>query len=221
MSPPIPLPNHCIDAPISVHRCARALAKLPRGAARAHYRGFESRRNETTALAESLCSNRISRGLQLIARGKVRDIYRVDAERLLIVATDRMSAFDVVLPDPIPGKGVVLTSISNFWFDEARERRAESPHGHGARPSALRRRRSRRRQDRAVVVRKLKPLPVEAVVRGYLIGSGWKDYCKTGRVSGVALPPGSSSRNACASRSSRRAPKPRPASTTRTSRWPT
>jgi phosphoribosylaminoimidazole-succinocarboxamide synthase len=111
------------------------------------------------------------RGLQLVARGKVRDIYRVDAQRLLIVASDRISAFDVVLPDAIPGKGIVLTAISNFWFKKLENVIAAVA-------------------ERAVVVRDLKPLPIEAVVRGYLIGSGWKDYCKTGRVSGVVLPQG-------------------------------
>lgn len=128
--------------------------------------------------------------LALLGRGKVRDIYRVDDEHLLIVASDRISAFDVILPDPIPGKGIVLTRISKFWF----ERLADVVPNHlsainvadvltdeGERELL---------QDRAVVVRELKPLPVEAVVRGYLIGSGWKDYCATGSVSGVALPPG-------------------------------
>jgi phosphoribosylaminoimidazole-succinocarboxamide synthase len=140
-------------------------------------------------LAESLFeSNLVS--LKLTARGKVRDIYNVDAERLLIVATDRLSAFDVVLPDPIPGKGIVLTSISNFWFKKlesvvpnhltgiAPEDVLADPRDHAT------------VKNRAVVVRKLKPVPIEAVVRGYLIGSGWKDYCKAGRVSGVELPPG-------------------------------
>jgi phosphoribosylaminoimidazole-succinocarboxamide synthase len=140
-------------------------------------------------LAESLFeSNLVS--LKLIARGKVRDIYSVDAERLLIVATDRLSAFDVVLPDPIPGKGVVLTSIANFWFDKLAS--VVPNHLTGIEPEAVLAdaRDHATVKNRAVVVRKLKPLPVEAVVRGYLIGSGWKDYCKTGRVSGVELPPG-------------------------------
>jgi phosphoribosylaminoimidazole-succinocarboxamide synthase len=128
--------------------------------------------------------------LQLLARGKVRDIYRVDAKRLLILATDRISAFDVVLPDPIPGKGIVLTAISNFWFN-----RLESViknHLTGTDPIAVLpdARDHAVVKNRVVVVHDLKPLPIEAVVRGYLIGSGWKDYCKTGRVSGVALPAG-------------------------------
>jgi phosphoribosylaminoimidazole-succinocarboxamide synthase len=142
-----------------------------------------------TVAAEALFESNLS-SLPLIARGKVRDIYRVDAKRLLIVATDRMSAFDVVLPDPIPGKGVVLTAISNFWF--AKLANVLPNHLTGVDPSeVLSDQRDRAVvKDRAVVVHDLKALPIEAVVRGYLIGSGWKDYCKTGRVSGVALPPG-------------------------------
>ncbi len=130
------------------------------------------------------------KSLELIARGKVRDIYRVDAKRLLILATDRISAFDVVLPDPIPGKGVVLTAISNFWFGKLVG--VLPNHLTGVDPaSALADSRDHAAvKNRAVVVHDLKALPIEAVVRGYLIGSGWKDYCKTGSVSGVALPPG-------------------------------
>ena len=140
-------------------------------------------------MAESLFESNLA-SLELIARGKVRDIYRVDADRLLIVATDRMSAFDVVLPDPIPGKGANLTSISNFWFKKLES--VVPNHLTGTEPEAVL---SDSRdhavvKNRAVVVRKLKPVPIEAVVRGYLIGSGWKDYCKTGRVSGTPLPPG-------------------------------
>jgi phosphoribosylaminoimidazole-succinocarboxamide synthase len=140
-------------------------------------------------LAESLFeSNLVS--VKLIARGKVRDIYDVDAERLLIVATDRLSVFDVVLPDLIPGKGVVLTSISNFWFKKLES--VVPNHLTGIEPEAVLSdaRDHAAVKNRAVVVRKLKPVPIEAVVRGYLIGSGWKDYCKTGRISGVELPPG-------------------------------
>ncbi|MBN1239836.1 MAG: phosphoribosylaminoimidazolesuccinocarboxamide synthase [Gammaproteobacteria bacterium] len=129
-------------------------------------------------------------GLQLLARGKVRDIYRVDSDHLLIIATDRISAFDVVLPDPIPGKGVLLTSMSNFWF--GRLHHVVENHLTGTDPlSVLSDPRDHAMvADRAVVVRYFKPLPIEAVVRGYLIGSGWKDYCRTGKVSGVRLPPG-------------------------------
>jgi phosphoribosylaminoimidazole-succinocarboxamide synthase len=130
------------------------------------------------------------RGLELVARGKVRDIYRVDAKHLLILATDRISAFDVVLPDPIPGKGIVLTAISNFWFELLAS--VLPNHLTGIDPADVVSDPTDRAtvKDRAVVVRDLKALPVEAVVRGYLIGSGWKDYCKTGRVSGVTLPAG-------------------------------
>jgi phosphoribosylaminoimidazole-succinocarboxamide synthase len=129
-------------------------------------------------------------GLQLLARGKVRDIYRVDTDHLLIIATDRISAFDVVLPDPIPGKGVLLTAMSNFWF--TRLQHVVENHLTGVDPvSVLSDPRDHAMvAERAVVVRCYKPLPIEAVVRGYLIGSGWKDYCRTGRVSGVRLPAG-------------------------------
>ncbi len=139
----------------------------------------------TSALFESELQ-----GLELVARGKVRDIYRVDADRLLIVASDRISAFDVVLPDPIPGKGVVLTAISNFWFEKLAG--IVDNHLTGVAPESVLENPADRDtvRDRAVVVRRVKPLPVEAVVRGYLIGSGWKDYCATGRVSGVRLPEG-------------------------------
>jgi len=129
-------------------------------------------------------------GLQALTRGKVRDVYRVDDKHLLIIATDRISAFDVVLPDPIPGKGVLLTALSNFWFD--RLKHVIANHLTGIDPvSVLSDPRDHEVvTGRAVVGRYFKPLPIEAVVRGYLIGSGWKDYCLTGRVSGVRLPPG-------------------------------
>jgi phosphoribosylaminoimidazole-succinocarboxamide synthase len=133
------------------------------------------------------------KGLKRIHQGKVRDIYSVDADHMLIVTTDRMSAFDVVLPDPIPGKGRVLTEISRFWFDRTRHL---VPNHLATRPgldlasvvpdpaerSLI--------VDRAMIVRRLKALPVEAVVRGYLIGSGWKDYQRTGEVCGIRLPAG-------------------------------
>jgi len=140
-------------------------------------------------LAEPLFESNLA-SLPLVARGKVRDIYRVDAKRLLIVATDRLSAFDVVLPDPIPGKGAVLTAISNFWF--AKLESVLPNHLTGVAPESVLTDAHDHEvvKDRAVVVHALEPLPIEAVVRGYLIGSGWKDYCKTGRVSGVELPAG-------------------------------
>ncbi len=128
--------------------------------------------------------------LDLLHRGKVRDIYAVDDAHMLIVASDRLSAFDVVLPDPIPGKGAVLTDLSLFWFkqtgaivknhlsDLALE---DVLPDESERQSVL---------GRALVVKRLKALPMEAIVRGYLIGSGWKDYQATGAVSGIALPSG-------------------------------
>jgi phosphoribosylaminoimidazole-succinocarboxamide synthase len=130
------------------------------------------------------------RGLKKIHQGKVRDIYDVDAEHLLIVTTDRLSAFDVVLPDPIPSKGEVLTQISLFWFAKTRHMIAnhlstltvEEVVSDGAEREQL--------AGRAMVVRKLTPLPIEAVVRGYLIGSGYKDYKNHGSVCGIALPGG-------------------------------
>jgi phosphoribosylaminoimidazole-succinocarboxamide synthase len=130
------------------------------------------------------------RSLALLHRGKVRDNYAIGDDRLLIVASDRLSAFDVVLPDPIPGKGRVLTAISNFWF--ARTRHLVANHLTGEPLSKYVPDPSERAplEGRAVVVRRLQPLPIEAVVRGYLTGSGWKDYQANGHVCGIALPPG-------------------------------
>jgi len=128
--------------------------------------------------------------LPLLARGKVRDIYAVGDGHLLIVATDRLSAFDVVLPDPIPGKGAVLTAVSNFWFERTRSlvpNHLADLELAEVLPDAAERAQV---EGRAVVVRKLKALPVEAIVRGYLIGSGWKDYQASGAVCGIPLPPG-------------------------------
>jgi phosphoribosylaminoimidazole-succinocarboxamide synthase len=130
------------------------------------------------------------KSLPLLARGKVRDIYAVGDERLLIVTTDRLSAFDVVLPDPIPGKGAVLTAVSNFWFE--RTEALVPNHLLDVPLESVLPDESERRQveGRAIVVRKLRALPVEAIVRGYLIGSGWKDYQSGGKVCGIALPGG-------------------------------
>lgn len=130
------------------------------------------------------------RGLKKIHQGKVRDIYDVDAGHLLIVTTDRLSAFDVVLPDPIPYKGEVLTRISLFWF--ARTRHIVNNHLSTLEVEDVVEDPGERAQlaGRAMVVRKLKPLPIEAVVRGYLIGSGFKDYERYGSVCGIALPGG-------------------------------
>ena len=129
-------------------------------------------------------------GLKRLHRGKVRDIYAVDDRHMLIVTTDRLSAFDVVLPDPIPAKGRVLTSISNYWFERTKHivpnHLSDYPLERAV-PDAAERALI---ADRAMVVRRLKALPVEAVVRGYLIGSGWKDYQRTGQVCGIDLAPG-------------------------------
>ncbi len=128
--------------------------------------------------------------LPLLHRGKVRDIYGVDDRHLLIVQTDRLSAFDVILPDPVPGKGRVLTTLSNFWF--AKLGHVIPNHLSGIRPEDVVQTEADRAQvaGRAFVVKRLKPLPIEAIVRGYLAGSGWKDYRKTGAVCGIMLPAG-------------------------------
>ena len=128
-------------------------------------------------------------GLQRIARGKVRDIYSVDDDHLLIVTTDRLSAYDVVMPDPVPGKGRVLTELSNFWFDMVAD--LVPNHLTGIRLNdILEAEVAESLEHRAIVVRRLEPLPIEAVVRGYLIGSGWRDYLETGSVCGIPLPAG-------------------------------
>ncbi|MEP7244742.1 MAG: phosphoribosylaminoimidazolesuccinocarboxamide synthase [Gammaproteobacteria bacterium] len=130
------------------------------------------------------------RGLHKINEGKVRDIYEVDADTLLIVTTDRLSAFDVVLPDPIPDKGRVLNEISNFWFERTRHIIPNHLTGKPLESAVRDADELALLAGRAVIVRRLKALPLEAVVRGYLIGSGWKDYQQTGAVCGIALPPG-------------------------------
>jgi phosphoribosylaminoimidazole-succinocarboxamide synthase len=143
----------------------------------------------TTVSRPFLLESNLS-GLTLRHRGKVRDVFDLPGDRLLMVATDRLSAFDVVLPDPIPGKGEMLCQISNFWFGETEhiipnhltgaEVASVLPAGTDA--SLY--------EKRAVVTRRLKPVPVECIARGYVIGSGWKDYQRTGRISGIALPDG-------------------------------
>jgi phosphoribosylaminoimidazole-succinocarboxamide synthase len=130
------------------------------------------------------------RGLKKIHQGKVRDIYDVDAEHLLIVTTDRLSAFDVVLPDPIPYKGEVLTQISLFWFAKTRHMIANHLSTVHVEEVVADDQERAQLAGRAMVVRKLTPLPIEAVVRGYLIGSGFKDYKLHGSVCGIALPAG-------------------------------
>ncbi len=129
------------------------------------------------------------RSLKFLHRGKVRDIYEIDAERLLIVQTDRLSAFDVILPTPVPGKGRVLTQVSNFWF----ERLAHVIPNHllPVDPASVVATDERAQvEGRAFVVRRLAPLPIEAIVRGYVAGSGWKDYQRTGSICGIPLPAG-------------------------------
>jgi len=141
--------------------------------------------NPVTALYQSDIKT-----LPLLNRGKVRDIYDVDEEHMLIVTTDRLSAFDVILPDPIPDKGAILTTVSNFWFDKTQHIIANHLTDKTldeVLPDAAERNPV---EGRGIVVRKLNPLPVEAIVRGYLIGSGWNDYQKTGAVCGISLPEG-------------------------------
>jgi phosphoribosylaminoimidazole-succinocarboxamide synthase len=130
------------------------------------------------------------KSLPLLNSGKVRDIYAVGDDHLLIVTTDRISAFDVILPDPIPGKGAVLTALSNFWFRRM-EKLVPNHLTDMSLEEVLPDPAEREPVDgRAIVVRKLNPLPVEAIVRGYIIGSGWKDYQKSGMVCGIKLPQG-------------------------------
>jgi phosphoribosylaminoimidazole-succinocarboxamide synthase len=129
------------------------------------------------------------KSLQFLHRGKVRDIYAVGDDRLLVIQTDRLSAFDVILPDPIPGKGQVLTAMSNFWF--ARLGHVVPNHLTGIDPSTVVTPAERSQvEGRSMVVRRLKPLMIEAVVRGYVAGSSWKEYQATGKVCGIKLPGG-------------------------------
>ena len=131
------------------------------------------------------------KNLELVAKGKVRDIYAVDSDHLLIVTTDRMSAFDVVLPNPIPGKGEVLTQLSEFWFEKTQSIVSNHMTDDLELVDLLD---SPDQLDyfskRSMIVKRLNPLPIEAVVRGYLIGSGWKDYQATGSVCGIQLEKG-------------------------------
>ncbi|MFA5241961.1 MAG: phosphoribosylaminoimidazolesuccinocarboxamide synthase [Sulfuricella sp.] len=129
------------------------------------------------------------KSLKLLNRGKVRDIYEVDGEKLLIVTTDRLSAFDVVLPTPIPGKGEVLTSVSNFWFEKLKHIVPNQLTGVSA-ESVVAEDEKNQVAGRALVVKRLKPLPIEAIVRGYLVGSGWKEYQKSQSVCSIPLPAG-------------------------------
>lgn len=142
--------------------------------------------NAPAALYQSSLPN-----LKLLGRGKVRDMYEIDDRHLLIVTTDRMSAFDVILPDPIPGKGEVLTQVSNFWFAKMRDIIPNHLADDLTLEQVLTDAESREQvAGRAIVVKRLKPLPIEAIVRGYLIGSGWKDYQAGGAICGIPLPAG-------------------------------
>ncbi len=129
------------------------------------------------------------RSLPLLHKGKVRDIYAVDDRRMLLVTTDRLSAFDVILPTPIPGKGHVLTEVANFWFAKLGGILPNQLTGDDPESVVAADERDQVR-GRSVVVKRLKALPVEAIVRGYLVGSGWADYQKTGQVCGIDLPAG-------------------------------
>jgi len=129
------------------------------------------------------------KSLNKIYAGKVRDLYAIDDKRMLMIATDRLSAFDVILDDPIPGKGQILTAISNFWFDKLKD--VVPNHLTGDQPEDVVAAEDLPQvEGRAVVARRLKPVPIEAVVRGYLAGSGWKEYQRSGTVCGIELPAG-------------------------------
>ena len=129
------------------------------------------------------------KSLPFLHRGKVRDIYAVGEDKLLVIQTDRLSAFDVILNEPIPDKGKILTAMSNFWFDKYKDMMPN--HDTGIDPLSLVSEEERPQvEGRAIVVKKMKPLGIEAIVRGYLIGSGWKDYQSTGKVCGIDLPAG-------------------------------
>jgi phosphoribosylaminoimidazole-succinocarboxamide synthase len=136
-----------------------------------------------SALHESNLSS-----LELLHRGKVRDLYAVDTQHLLIVQTDRLSAFDVILPSPVQGKGQILTTLSNFWFEKLSS--VIPNHLSGIAPEEVVKTDADREQitRRSFVVKRLKALPIEAIVRGYLVGSGWKEYKKSGEVCGIKLP---------------------------------
>jgi len=129
------------------------------------------------------------KSLPFLHRGKVRDIYAVGDDKLLIVQTDRLSAFDVILPTAVPGKGKILTALSQFWFDKLSH--ILPNHLTGIAPESVVTADEREQvAGRAFVIRRLKPLPIEAIVRGYVVGSGWKDYQQTGAICGIPLPSG-------------------------------
>ncbi|MDX1595089.1 MAG: phosphoribosylaminoimidazolesuccinocarboxamide synthase [Gammaproteobacteria bacterium] len=142
-----------------------------------------------SAIPDTLYQSELS-SLELIGRGKVRDLYAIDDDHLMIVTTDRISAFDVILPTAIPGKGAVLNTVSRFWFERVREIIPNHMATLSLADVLANREEREQVRGRAMIVQRLRPLPVEAVVRGYLVGSGWKDYQKSGEVCGIPLPTG-------------------------------
>ncbi len=130
------------------------------------------------------------KSLPLLGRGKVRDIYAVGDDKLLIVVSDRLSAFDVIMPDPIPGKGAVLTAMANFWFGKLAHVLPNQLTGIDPESVVQGEEEKAQVRGRGLVVKRLKPLPIEAVARGYIIGSGWKDYQTSGAICGINLPAG-------------------------------
>ena len=163
-----------------------AYAGLPAGASGAGYNADFS--SAIPAMTAPQFETSI-KSLPLVSKGKVRDIYAVGDDKLLLITTDRLSAFDVVMPTPIPGKGEVLTSVTRFWFDKLAHVLPNQLTGIDPESVVAGNERDQVR-GRALVVKKLKPLPVEAIVRGYLVGSGWKEYQQSGSVCGIPLPPG-------------------------------
>ena len=135
-----------------------------------------------------LLANYPLKNYELIAQGKVRDIYAIDEQYMLIVTTDRLSAFDVVMPQAVPDKGRVLLKVSNFWFDKLSHIIENHLTDIDLDELSITDKEAEYLEGRAIVVRRLKPLPIEAIVRGYLIGSGWKDYQSTGELCGIKLP---------------------------------
>lgn len=154
--------------------------------------------------------------LKKIYSGKVRDLYEIDDKRMLMVASDRLSAFDVILDDPIPGKGEILTQISNFWFKKLAHIMPNHFTGQTV-YDVLPENEAKALEKRAVVAKKLTPVKVEAIVRGYLAGSGWKDYQKTGSVCGIQLPEGMQEAQQLPEVILRHRPKPQLAITMKTS----
>jgi phosphoribosylaminoimidazole-succinocarboxamide synthase len=126
--------------------------------------------------------------LNLLARGKVRDIYDIDDNYLMIVATDRLSAYDVVMPNPVPGKGIILTQLSNFWFRMMEDIIPNHLTNLKIDSFIENKKEIEQLKERSIIVKKLKPLPIESVVRGYIIGSGWSDYKKNKKICGIELP---------------------------------